>query len=673
MRLNIFILLLLLTGSSYAQQPEVFCANVLPDGNVELSWLAPSQAVVGDAYKIFRNGIEVASVNHPTLNYIDVGANANLGSVAYYIILDGELPEVPSNTINTIHLELPPSTTGSTSIAELNWNLPFDIAPTNATIGVEFRIASDPELPWTVTVEDLSPETINFEEELFGYCDPVILEYRITYSYDGCSMNSQIASREFVDDLPPPVPENTIASVDPETNEIQITWDPVNVPDFLNYKISQNDPIDGTFSSTDLPQGSPSSHIVEGVSASDGSAVLGVIAKDICNLEQSFGDTVRTIFTQASFEDCGQTVQIAWSSYEGWPQGVSSYDVKATLLDTNSDTVFTTVTNFGENNFELEIEAPLRTDFRFYVQANLNDTTAVSTSNGVLISTDYPRIAEFYELVSVSTNLDNMVELSLRQDTLGEGTSYELFRSEDGDDFELIATLSPNEEQDTIRFLDSEARGDLRVYTYYVQAIDGCGFPIGESNRANSIFLELRSPQNNLENQLVWNDYLGWDAGVSTYQIWRSEESEQLMPFDSVLGATTDYIEDLNENLLADGRFCYRILAEENDGQNLCFSNIACITQEPLIWIPDAMVYGGFNDEFKPVLGFVDVDSYRMEIYNKWGERLFETRETEKGWDGTYQGSVVREDFYRYIITVDDGSSKPFIEEGRLFMIKKSN
>jgi gliding motility-associated-like protein len=85
------------------------------------------------------------------------------------------------------------------------------------------------------------------------------------------------------------------------------------------------------------------------------------------------------------------------------------------------------------------------------------------------------------------------------------------------------------------------------------------------------------------------------------------------------------------------------------------------------------MVYNGFNDEFKPVIGFVDFESYRMEIYNKWGENLFETREIDRGWDGTYKGNVVPEDFYRYIISVKDGSGKPFIEEGRLYMIRNAD
>lgn len=43
------------------------------------------------------------------------------------------------------------------------------------------------------------------------------------------------------------------------------------------------------------------------------------------------------------------------------------------------------------------------------------------------------------------------------------------------------------------------------------------------------------------------------------------------------------------------------------------------------------------NDLFKPkVYGLLD--KFRLTIYNRWGERIFETTDAWKGWDGTYKG-----------------------------------
>ncbi|MBL7726581.1 MAG: gliding motility-associated C-terminal domain-containing protein, partial [Dinghuibacter sp.] len=47
----------------------------------------------------------------------------------------------------------------------------------------------------------------------------------------------------------------------------------------------------------------------------------------------------------------------------------------------------------------------------------------------------------------------------------------------------------------------------------------------------------------------------------------------------------------------------------------------------------------GINDVYKPALYGVLLE-YRMEIYNRFGERVFFTTDPAKGWDGTYKGTA---------------------------------
>jgi gliding motility-associated-like protein len=57
----------------------------------------------------------------------------------------------------------------------------------------------------------------------------------------------------------------------------------------------------------------------------------------------------------------------------------------------------------------------------------------------------------------------------------------------------------------------------------------------------------------------------------------------------------------------------------------------------------------GKNDVFRPVgLGISD---FTMQIYNRWGELLFETTDPSQGWNGFYKNTVVQEDTYVYVIT----------------------
>ncbi len=43
----------------------------------------------------------------------------------------------------------------------------------------------------------------------------------------------------------------------------------------------------------------------------------------------------------------------------------------------------------------------------------------------------------------------------------------------------------------------------------------------------------------------------------------------------------------------------------------------------------------------------------KLEIYNRWGERLFEGTEN---WDGRYQGQLVMQGVYVYLITISSNS-----------------
>jgi len=60
----------------------------------------------------------------------------------------------------------------------------------------------------------------------------------------------------------------------------------------------------------------------------------------------------------------------------------------------------------------------------------------------------------------------------------------------------------------------------------------------------------------------------------------------------------------------------------------------------------------GLNDIFSPKL--IGVSDYTFTIYNRWGEVIFETNDTEKGWDGTSKGRLCQVDTYVYRFAFKD-------------------
>jgi gliding motility-associated-like protein len=70
-------------------------------------------------------------------------------------------------------------------------------------------------------------------------------------------------------------------------------------------------------------------------------------------------------------------------------------------------------------------------------------------------------------------------------------------------------------------------------------------------------------------------------------------------------------------------------------------------------FMPSAFTPNGdnLNSIFTPVFN-CDVTEIRMEIFNRYGERVFFTESLESLWNGIYQGELVEQESYFYIVTV---------------------
>ena len=49
---------------------------------------------------------------------------------------------------------------------------------------------------------------------------------------------------------------------------------------------------------------------------------------------------------------------------------------------------------------------------------------------------------------------------------------------------------------------------------------------------------------------------------------------------------------------------------------------------------------------FRPVMEGVTSDNYLFQVFNRWGERIFETTDLYTGWDGYYEGKICKQDVY---------------------------
>lgn len=96
---------------------------------------------------------------------------------------------------------------------------------------------------------------------------------------------------------------------------------------------------------------------------------------------------------------------------------------------------------------------------------------------------------------------------------------------------------------------------------------------------------------------------------------------------------------------------------------------------EPLIfYIPNTFTPDGdlHNQTFQPIFtsGF-DSDSYKIYIFNRWGDIIFESTNTNEGWNGMHKNEIVQNGVYTWKINFKDGNNdKSYQYNGHVNLIR---
>ncbi len=97
---------------------------------------------------------------------------------------------------------------------------------------------------------------------------------------------------------------------------------------------------------------------------------------------------------------------------------------------------------------------------------------------------------------------------------------------------------------------------------------------------------------------------------------------------------------------------------------------------EPLLtyFLPNAFTpnFDGLNDEFKGKGNMFGMSDFTMTIWNRWGERVFETRDPNEAWNGRIDntGSMAIDGVYVYHVTFTGPRNKPYSFKGFATLIK---
>ena len=88
----------------------------------------------------------------------------------------------------------------------------------------------------------------------------------------------------------------------------------------------------------------------------------------------------------------------------------------------------------------------------------------------------------------------------------------------------------------------------------------------------------------------------------------------------------------------------------------------------PTIFTPNN---DGINDTFSPKLLNIDINSYKLIIFDRWGKNIFETTNYNEGWNGGLKdGTLVPPDVYSYKVSYKTSLGIDKEETGKLTMVK---
>jgi gliding motility-associated-like protein len=664
--------------------PDFRCVSVNNAGDVELTWL-PVNDPLGTflEYRIYSANAGVfnlvgSETNITNTTFIDLGANANLASVLYYISTVSNpsgsiIEEVSIDTLATIFLDVVNPSNGT---AVLQWN--SMVTPQLATSNDYYYVYMEYPLGTWILLDSV-PNSINSYSDTITICD-AFLNFRIGLSnQQGCISFSNVDGDQFQDMLPPDVPQINYVTVDTLTGNVYVDWESTFSQDTYAYIIFQN--INGVWIVIDTVYGYNNTNYLNSISSNSSSQVdnYGIAAYDSCitgNPNTSPVSTSHnTLLLSNELDVCDLSIELTWNSYLGWQNGVDQYK----LFYSKDNGPWTLLAQLGSSvSSYLHENLDGLSAYRYLIEANENGLNK-SLSNFSNRFVYQPTQPAFSYLKSVNVISNDLIEIEFHSDNSIDVYGYDLYRSDDdGVSFNYIDFSTSN--LNPIVFQDDNVTTDQQSYQYFVSVIDSCNREVIISNISNSILLNAEA-DNGLTNALFWNSYNNWDGNVNRYELFRKvNDVYESTPFVTLGPSDLSYEDDISSFLgsNASGQFCYKVKAVEQTNSfgfsSESYSNEFCANQDPIIFAPNSFTPNndGINDRWKPLVNLLDFSDYRVYVYNRLNHLVFESSNSNEYWDGSYinNGKIVPIGVYLYFVEFKNGRGDFLRRQGHITLIE---
>ena len=648
------------------------CVTRLPDGSNQINWLPPADTGQNfDAYIVYHSASAtgpfvaidtVYGFNSTLFTHINPGTS----QPAYYFMrtLGGcDFLSIPSDTVSLIQLSATLSGAAGApypSIAQLTWNavntnpgVIYEIWRKFNRNNVWVKIDSTTSLSFTDTV-NVCKDSITYEIRVLGGCNSTFIKDYFTDAGN--------------------VDRIEIDSISVQGTNAVLSWTPSKLGDVVDYIVLRGNGATWTPLAT-VPAGQPMPYVIPGLDPNTQIGTYKVISVDSCGNQSS--DLLvphhNNMLLNENIDPCEGILRLTWNAYLGWPGGVDKYlvlaDVTPPGAPTQTGKLLATLpgnSNPQPGQFVTYSSRDVISghSYCYYVRAVDTSGTRRSTSNQQCINGLVVKSSRLLYLARTAVRADKAIDMVVFIDKEADVINFDVQRSDEpGMPFISLGKLpKPSSGPWEIRFTDFTADPDNHRYEYRFVSTDSCGNIDTISNIGTNIMVKATA-QDNLVNRVVWNRYRDFGGVVKEYQVQRGlMEAGPFTLVGTVPGKDTVY----NDNIRSlgpdvTGIFCYRVIAvEQNNPLGFedfdeepfrSISNVACAEHLPRMFVPNAFNPASSqpaNRVWRPLNVYAETTSYSLEIFDRWGTKVFSTRDEKQGWDGTIDGVDAPMGVYMY-------------------------
>jgi hypothetical protein len=395
------------------------------------------------------------------------------------------------------------------------------------------------------------------------------------------------------------------------------------------------DPVNGTFNYTDI-----------GLNTMKTSYGYVFVARDSCGNLSTPSDTFNLILLKTVAMN--NAVQLNWTTHRGYDQW--TYEIQRLSPANNWRTI---AEHDSKTHSYIDTQVICIYTYTYRILCKDVSRSIYSLSNEAS-ETPIDTIAPLEPILLNASMITPNEQILLEWNTAKERdvAGYTISSAEES---EISIIRNPSTDQLTIQWKNLE---DL---CFYIRTYDSCGNISSSSKSICQIVPHITTLKSS--NSIEWNAYqFGGAQDISHYDIFVSTDTINWMWVTQVPADQTSFIhEDLD---LSQNTFTYQIRAYSDKSPVLTSNSaVVTVTRPAVVWIPTAFSpYSSpdLNDSFGPIGTWVT--SFTLEIWNLWGQKVYQSQNSEK-WDGLVNGDrTVGSSVYIYQISVTgaNGERKHF-------------